>query len=285
MQIPVVVVGRAQSRAELQAFADATALVNDTLLRSRRFVHPYDAGIRYRIERRGEPLPGVERFQTIDSLYALGFGDCDDLAPALASWKRVVEGIPARPWVIRNPRGGYHVITLYRGSDGSLQVEDPSARLGMLEQGDEEMQDDTEYAAGCSVRVNGRHVAAVGFVSGPVRVVAVGEAHEGEYPGDDERSARTRAARRAVGNAFGKAMGLAQRFGSAYVHRYTSAGKALVRGASSIARKARRADADMQTMHDLGVDDDPSSDDVDDDDTDETVNGFDSLAWRLYVRR
>lgn len=87
----------------------------------------YQTGIFYKPEKRQSPLPGVERFQTADSLFDLGYGDCDDLACVRAAQLQL-RGIAARAVPIESPGGGWHIVV--RHPDGS--IEDPSARLGML---------------------------------------------------------------------------------------------------------------------------------------------------------
>lgn len=142
MRIPIAVVGHARSRAELQAFADATCLVNRVMMRERgTFLPLYESGIRYRPERRGGRAPGVERFQTVDSSYELGFDDCDGLGPARAA-ELLNAGVWARPWVVRSSSAdsAWHVVVLRRRADGTVYVEDPSARLGMLDPRNEDVE-------------------------------------------------------------------------------------------------------------------------------------------------
>jgi hypothetical protein len=127
VRIPIAIVGHATSLPILQAFAQASMVVDMAMLREGRYAPLYESGIRYRNERRGPPAPGVERFQLASSLYAVRHGDCDDLAPLRAA-ELQLQGVNAIPYVIRAPGIGYHVVTLL--PDGS--VEDPSARLGML---------------------------------------------------------------------------------------------------------------------------------------------------------
>lgn len=118
---------------EVQAAVDATMIVDLAQIRAlrregKRF-DLYREGIRYRREQRRGHYPDVERFQTIRSMLITRWADCDDLAPALAA-QRVLEGrTDARPIVVRSPGIGFHVVVRYMDSG---EIEDPSARLGML---------------------------------------------------------------------------------------------------------------------------------------------------------
>lgn len=134
MDIPIAVVLRAKTPSEIQAAAIATFVIDVEQLRqiNRGRARPwnlYTAGIEYRREQRLGHYPDVERFQTIRSLIATRFGDCDDLAPAAAAMRFLAGDRRARPLVIRSPGIGWHVITVLGNGD----VEDPSARLGMLD--------------------------------------------------------------------------------------------------------------------------------------------------------
>lgn len=127
MYIPIAIVGHATSMRTLQAFCDASAHVSECMLRERAYPLLYASGIYYRNERRGPPVPGVERFQTAESLYDVGAGDCDDLACVRSAELRVHRGERARPMVVRMRDGLYHVVV--RREDG--RIEDPSRILGM----------------------------------------------------------------------------------------------------------------------------------------------------------
>lgn len=134
MDIPIAVVLRAKTPREIQAAAIATFVIDVAQLRdiNERRSTPwnlYTSGIQYRREQRKSHFPDVERFQTIRSLIATRWGDCDDLAPAAAAVHFVAGDRRARPLVIRSPGIGWHVITVL----GNGNVEDPSARLGMLD--------------------------------------------------------------------------------------------------------------------------------------------------------
>lgn len=129
MKIPVVIVGRVRSKADLQAACDASTLWSKAQMIDQPELRKnlYDTGIYYKLEKRQDPLPGVERFQTADSLFELGYGDCDDLACVRAAQLQL-QGIGARAIPIKSPGGGWHIVVkLPNGS-----IEDPSARLGML---------------------------------------------------------------------------------------------------------------------------------------------------------
>jgi hypothetical protein len=105
----------------------ALVMVDQLYLR----LHPqtpslYQSGVRYQ----EEPDDGIEEFASIPAMYARGWGDCDDLAPARVAELRM-RGEKASIRVQWRSRPGgrklYHV--LVRRGDGS--IEDPSAKLGM----------------------------------------------------------------------------------------------------------------------------------------------------------
>lgn len=277
MRIPVAIVGHATSRGELQAMVDATALVNGAMLAARRFGPLYESGIRYRNERRGEPNPGVERFQTVDSLYELGFGDCDDLAPARAAELRM-QGERARPWVVRNPGGGWHVVVLRWDANGTPYIEDPSARMGMLgPEGEMSTMDESVMGVGIYRRVGRRHVAAVGYVCGSQVLASVGTASEDENPESPEpaKHAKARAMLRAFRGAATKGAHAAR----------TLYGGGAARGAAQLvkaASKASRGAASTETMANADVDET-----TDDDEATDDVNGFgfDDVAWSMWRAR
>lgn len=134
MDIPIAVVLRAKNPAEIQAAAIATFIIDCAQLRSINATRStpwnlYTSGIQYRREQRKAAFPDVERFQTVRSLIATRWGDCDDLAPAAAAMHYLNGDRGCRPLVIRSPGIGWHVITIRGNGD----VEDPSARLGMLD--------------------------------------------------------------------------------------------------------------------------------------------------------
>lgn len=80
-----------------------------------------DGTVRYRREPRGS-----EQWRTRGRVLLEGYGDCEDLAAALAAELRVA-GHPARA-IVRRARGapGYHAVVRLRGREL-----DPSAWLGM----------------------------------------------------------------------------------------------------------------------------------------------------------
>lgn len=85
----------------------------------------YASGVRYRREKRtADPNATLEEFVTIPELYAAGYGDCDDIAPAYAA-ELTARGIPARPVPVRT-RIGYHVLV-----ETPFGREDPCRALGM----------------------------------------------------------------------------------------------------------------------------------------------------------
>lgn len=128
--IPYAILGYGRDVEELQDVIDATTAINRGQIRRGRAPLWWESPAVYRREQH-QTLPGVERIQTAEELHAMGYGDCDDHAPALAASLQVC-GIPARARVVTSPGIGYHVIVETRDRDGNLRVLDPSARRGML---------------------------------------------------------------------------------------------------------------------------------------------------------
>lgn len=145
MNIPYVITGVGLSQADLQDAMDACTLIGERQIKRYDLPHILLTGVVYERERRGHPLPGVERFQTALDVYVMGLGDCDGLAPYHASWLKT-RGIDARARVIRSPGVGYHVITEREDVGGVARVEDPSAWLGMLDGVDRYAADSEESA-------------------------------------------------------------------------------------------------------------------------------------------
>jgi hypothetical protein len=126
----------------LQVGIETQACQNQILMKANpgRYPSVYVAGIRYRPEPvfrllgpSGRTLP-VDEFADVETLFARGVGDCDDIAAALIAELRS-QGIMATPritWRTRkNAKGDtlkvFHV--LVRMPDG--QTIDPSRDLGM----------------------------------------------------------------------------------------------------------------------------------------------------------
>lgn len=126
--IPCAILLHCHDLDDVQALVTATQFLDEHQIRRGRIGHIYTTGVRYRREEH-ETLPGVERVQTAEEAGAMGDGDCDDLAPWLAASRRVLEGVNARAKAVESPGIGYHVVVEY--PDG--RIEDPSARLGMLD--------------------------------------------------------------------------------------------------------------------------------------------------------
>lgn len=87
--------------------------------------HPYQAGLRYKRERKGR-----ERWQTIAQTINRKFGDCEDLSLYLAAWYRARKGINAKVILKRFQKGPivwYHAVVQL--PDGTIL--DPSKKLGM----------------------------------------------------------------------------------------------------------------------------------------------------------
>ena len=124
--IGMAILLRGRKREDLQGAINAATMIDEHQLREGYAPPLYESGVVYRRERQ-HTLPGLERIQTAEEAYLIGYGDCDDLAPWRAAELRL-RGIRAHAEVIRSPGVGYHVIVVYP----SGRVEDPSARLGML---------------------------------------------------------------------------------------------------------------------------------------------------------
>lgn len=118
---------RQLSQAALGHTLEALTLANQAYLRTHpNAPHPYRAGWRY--ER--EPI-GVENWQTYPYIMQTKRADCEDLAAALAAWRREREGIHATARALPPQVAGnllvYHIgVQLPNG-----QWEDPSRVLGM----------------------------------------------------------------------------------------------------------------------------------------------------------
>lgn len=110
-------------RAYLRVALDALVTLNVLMLRRNPGLPSiYSAGVVYQ----REPPRQLENWKTIADLLVSKSGDCEDLASARAAELRV-QGIAARPWLIRINQRLWHVVV--RLPDGT--IEDPSKRLGM----------------------------------------------------------------------------------------------------------------------------------------------------------
>lgn len=128
--IPYAILGYGRNRAELQRAIDCATYLGVGQIRDGRAPLWWEDDAIYRREMH-RTLPVVERIQTAEELSAMGAGDCDDHAPALAASLQVI-GVPARAVVIESPGIGYHVVVVARDRRGQRRVIDPSARRGML---------------------------------------------------------------------------------------------------------------------------------------------------------
>lgn len=104
--------------------------INQWQMRRMKFVPLYKSGVRYQAEE-----PGREDWLDTPTLYAQGFGDCEDIACTYAAEQRHLHNKPAVPCIkfkdFRTSSGQLltliHVMTLM--PDGTIA--DPSAVLGM----------------------------------------------------------------------------------------------------------------------------------------------------------
>lgn len=122
-------VSREQSNAAIAVMLDALYRLDLLLLQAKpNFPRLYDSGVRYRREPRG-----VEKWQDAAVTLARGYGDCEDLACWRAAELYTRDRIAAVPrFTWRRLRDGatmYHIQVLWPNG----HVEDPSARLGMLD--------------------------------------------------------------------------------------------------------------------------------------------------------
>lgn len=95
------------------------------IARHKSIPHPYQSGVRYQRERKGQ-----ERWQGVRKLLIRKRGDCEDLSMYLAGYYRARYGIMARCALIRYQRGKlvwYHVVVQLPNG----KIIDPSKRLGM----------------------------------------------------------------------------------------------------------------------------------------------------------
>jgi hypothetical protein len=113
----------------IKPILEANVLINQLYLRE--FPQTpllYRSGVRYRNEPQGQ---GFEDFALIPAIYARGWGDCDDLAPARVAELRERFSEPANISILWKRMGGggklFHIVV--RRADGS--IEDPSKLLGM----------------------------------------------------------------------------------------------------------------------------------------------------------
>jgi hypothetical protein len=128
MRMPWAIVGAAYNQGELQAAMEGLVIANEAQLETGGIPPLYHSGVVYERETRSRHPVGVERFQTARDAFKLGHADCDGLAPwRVAELRR--EGEDARVRVVRSPNVGYHVVVVRE--DG--RIEDPSAKLGMLD--------------------------------------------------------------------------------------------------------------------------------------------------------
>lgn len=110
---------------DVRAAINALVGINVQLMRPNPGAWPtvYAAGLRYVPEPQGRR----EKWQTAPELLERGYGDCEDLASYTVA-RYIVNGVPARAGVFRT-EAGYHIVVIMPNGD----IEDPSARTGMLE--------------------------------------------------------------------------------------------------------------------------------------------------------
>lgn len=124
-------VGREHSNRVLAIALNALYRVDLSYLQEFPSASPrlYDSGVRYKRE-----PPGVEDWRDIPAIVKARFGDCEDLACWRAAESTVLDRRPAVPsfrWRTVPERGLmlYHIVVEYENGE----VEDPSAKLGMLD--------------------------------------------------------------------------------------------------------------------------------------------------------
>lgn len=116
---------------EIAVLCEALTRINELHLeRAPHTVPLYSAGVRY------VPEDGSEEFADLPTVYARGFGDCEDLAAIRCAELRRIGFPDAMPLPVEAPRapGGprmIHILVIRNPLDPLREVEDPSAILGM----------------------------------------------------------------------------------------------------------------------------------------------------------
>lgn len=87
--------------------------------------HLYQSGVRYRREGKYKLGRQKEKWLTLPMLYLVKFGDCEDLACALAGFYRA-SGVKATAVAVESSIG-FHIVTQLPNG----KIEDPSRVLGM----------------------------------------------------------------------------------------------------------------------------------------------------------
>lgn len=108
---------------------EAQTKINQWQMRRYQFSPLYQSGVYYKAEE-----PGYEDWLDTPTLYAQGFGDCEDIACTLAAERRERQGVAAVPCIkFKDFDVDGKLITLIHvlvlNPDGS--IEDPSKALGM----------------------------------------------------------------------------------------------------------------------------------------------------------
>jgi len=128
MRIRIAVPEKHVSPAILNAALEATTLANEAMLESGE-VEPISSAIKSgRVKWKPEPFRDGEHFDLGQTVTQRGWGDCDDLAPALAAELRATGRDPGARAVVRKSGPNlWHAVT--QGSDG--RIYDPSRAAGM----------------------------------------------------------------------------------------------------------------------------------------------------------
>lgn len=106
----------------LEPVLEAITRANALYYQTGKFPGLFESGVKYRREE-----PGFEEWRAVPSLYAHGFGDCDDLACALAGQFRANGYHSAKAIPIIMSDKLVHVLTDVPG----VGIYDPSTILGM----------------------------------------------------------------------------------------------------------------------------------------------------------
>lgn len=275
MKIPVAIVGHVESESELQAACDASTIMSLAQLKNRKLPSIYDAGIYYRNEQRKTHFPEVERFQTASSLHNIGAGDCDDLACVRAA-ELILEGENARAIPVRSPGIGWHVVVLRENG----RVEDPSARLGML---NKQQKSTSRTRADKEVFMDGEEMPIVMTkkIGGKICVGAImriGDYIVSETESEEEpiyeRPHRKRARRLRLGlNVLKNAGKQTARYAVRSAVQSSPGTQRAIRATQNI----NRMRGDLQTLNDLGVSENA---------TDEQVGALSPAmnAYRMLMR-
>lgn len=169
MRIRLAIPEHLVSPRALEAALEATTLANEEAI-ARGEVPDIREAIASGVKWKPEPFSDGEHFDLAQTVIRRGWGDCDDLAPALAGSLRASGEDPeARPRVYQSGPGRWHVVV--ETSDG--RILDPSRWAGMGKK-----KSDVSGSGGVIVGVG---PAIVRPLAHPFRSALAVMPHEGRY--------------------------------------------------------------------------------------------------------